>query len=152
VKLARRWRAENESTGPCRFRVLIQSKQPTHQQTASTLAEVKATMESAAKAAQEEAKRKAEERKKAAQKPPDKRSDAMAAVWSHAGQDRGATLARGVGERPTGSGFRDERGRGAEKCRRQGSKDGHFRSLGFSGEARMAASVARGSTSHWKPD
>jgi PRTRC genetic system protein E len=40
----------------------------THQQTASTLAEAKATLEAAAKAAQEEAKRKAEERKKAAQK------------------------------------------------------------------------------------
>ena len=40
-----------------------------HQQTASTLAEAKATMEGAAKAAQEEAKRKAEERKKAIQKP-----------------------------------------------------------------------------------
>ena len=43
----------------------------THQQTASTLAEAKATMEAAAKAAQEEAKRKAEERRKAAQKLPD---------------------------------------------------------------------------------
>jgi PRTRC genetic system protein E len=42
----------------------------THEQTASTLAEAKATMEAAAKAAQEEAKRKAEERKKASQKPP----------------------------------------------------------------------------------
>jgi PRTRC genetic system protein E len=42
----------------------------THKQTASTLAEAKATMEAAAKAAQEEAKRKAEERKKATQKPP----------------------------------------------------------------------------------
>ena len=41
-----------------------------HQQTASTLAEAKATMEAAAKAAQEEAKRKAEERKKTVQKPP----------------------------------------------------------------------------------
>jgi PRTRC genetic system protein E len=41
----------------------------THQQTASTLAEAKATLEAAAKAAQEEAKRKAEERKKAIQKP-----------------------------------------------------------------------------------
>jgi PRTRC genetic system protein E len=41
-----------------------------HQQTGSTLAEAKATLEAAAKAAQEEAKRKAEERKKAAQKPP----------------------------------------------------------------------------------
>jgi PRTRC genetic system protein E len=40
-----------------------------HQQTSSTLAEAKATMEAAAKAAQEEAKRKAEERKKATQKP-----------------------------------------------------------------------------------
>ena len=40
----------------------------THQQTASTLAEAKATMEAAAKAAQEEAKRKAEERKKASVK------------------------------------------------------------------------------------
>ena len=44
----------------------------THQQTASTLAEAKATMESTAKAAQEEAKRKADERKKAIQKPHDK--------------------------------------------------------------------------------
>jgi PRTRC genetic system protein E len=41
----------------------------THQQTASTLAEAKATMEAAAKVAQEEAKQKAEERKKAIQKP-----------------------------------------------------------------------------------
>ena len=41
----------------------------THQQTASTLAEAKATLEAAARAAQEEAKRKAEERKKAIQKP-----------------------------------------------------------------------------------
>jgi PRTRC genetic system protein E len=46
----------------------------THQQTASTLAEAKATMEVAARAAQEDAKRKAEERRKAAQKPPDKGS------------------------------------------------------------------------------
>ena len=51
----------------------------THQQTVSTLAEAKATMEAAAKAAQEEAKRKAEERKKATQKPPDKGTAAMAA-------------------------------------------------------------------------
>ena len=50
-----------------------------HQQTASTLAEAKATMEAAAKAAQEEAKRKAEERKKATQKPPDKVTAAMLA-------------------------------------------------------------------------
>ena len=42
----------------------------THQQTASNLAEAKATMEAAAKAAQEEAKRKAEERKNRAQKAP----------------------------------------------------------------------------------
>jgi PRTRC genetic system protein E len=51
----------------------------THQQTASTVAEAKATMEAAAKAAQEEAKRKAEERKKATQKPPDEGNPAMAA-------------------------------------------------------------------------
>ena len=50
----------------------------THQQTASSLAEAKATMDAAAKAAQEEAKRKAEERKKAAQKPPDKGNGALA--------------------------------------------------------------------------
>src|ERR1035437_490451 len=42
----------------------------THQQTASTLAEAKATLEAAAKAAQEEAKRKADERKKATVKSP----------------------------------------------------------------------------------
>ena len=51
----------------------------THQQTASTLAEAKATMEAAAKAAQEEAKRKAEERKKATQKLPEKGVAATAA-------------------------------------------------------------------------
>ena len=51
----------------------------THQQTASTLAEAKATLEAAAKAAQEEAKRKAEERKKATQKPPEKGNAATAA-------------------------------------------------------------------------
>ena len=51
----------------------------THQQTASTLAEAKATMEAAAKAAQEEAKRKAEERKKATQKLPEKGTAATAA-------------------------------------------------------------------------
>jgi septal ring factor EnvC (AmiA/AmiB activator) len=39
-----------------------------HQQTGSTLAEAKATLEAAAKVAHDEAKRKAEERKKAAQK------------------------------------------------------------------------------------
>jgi PRTRC genetic system protein E len=43
-----------------------------HRQTASTLAEAKATMEAAAKAAQEEARRKAEERKKAGQRAADK--------------------------------------------------------------------------------
>ena len=42
-----------------------------HQQTTSTLAEAKATMEAAAKAAQEEANRKAQERKKAAEKASD---------------------------------------------------------------------------------
>jgi PRTRC genetic system protein E len=50
-----------------------------HQQTGSTLAEAKATMETAAKAAQEEAKRKAEERKKASQKQPDKGTTSTAA-------------------------------------------------------------------------
>jgi PRTRC genetic system protein E len=45
-----------------------------HQQTASTLAEAKATMEAAAKAAQEEAKR-----KKACQRPPDKGTTSIAA-------------------------------------------------------------------------
>ena len=44
----------------------------THQQTASTLAEAKATLEAAAKAAQEETKRKSEERKKEAPPAPDK--------------------------------------------------------------------------------
>ena len=41
-----------------------------HQQTASTVAEARATMEAAAKAAQEEAQRKADERKKATVKSP----------------------------------------------------------------------------------
>jgi PRTRC genetic system protein E len=50
----------------------------THQQTASTLAEARATMEAAAKAAQEEAKRKAEERRKATHKPLDKGTTAAA--------------------------------------------------------------------------
>ena len=51
----------------------------THQQTASTLAEAKATMEAAAKAAQEEAKRKADERKKPTQKLPEKGTAATSA-------------------------------------------------------------------------
>jgi len=50
-----------------------------HQQTASTLAEAKASMEAAAKAAQEEAKRKAEERKTTTQKPPASVTTASAA-------------------------------------------------------------------------
>jgi len=51
-----------------------------HQQTASSLAEAKASMEAVAKAAQqEEARRKAEERKKAAQKAPDKSVPAVPA-------------------------------------------------------------------------
>ena len=51
-----------------------------HQQTASSLAEAKASMEAAAKAAQqEEARRKAEERKKAAQKAPEKSVPAVPA-------------------------------------------------------------------------
>ena len=50
----------------------------THQQTASTLAEAKATMEAAAKAAQEEAKRKAEERKKTTHQPLDKETTSTA--------------------------------------------------------------------------
>jgi PRTRC genetic system protein E len=55
-----------------------------HQQTASTLAEAKATMEAAAKAAQEEAKRKSEERKKVAQKPPATATAASASPTSSA--------------------------------------------------------------------
>jgi len=65
----------------------------THQQTASTLAEAKATMEAAAKAAQEEVKRKAEERKKATQKPPDKGSAAMAAEPASASSSAAPTPA-----------------------------------------------------------
>jgi PRTRC genetic system protein E len=65
----------------------------THQQTASTLAEAKATMEAAAKAAQEEAKRKAEERKRSAQKPPDKGNPAMAAESAPASSSASPTPA-----------------------------------------------------------
>ncbi len=54
----------------------------THQQTASALAEAKATMEAAAKAAQEEAKRKVEERKRSAPKPPEKGAAATASPSS----------------------------------------------------------------------
>ena len=56
----------------------------THQQTASTLAEAKATMEGAAKAAQEEAKRKADERKKATVKSPTTTAPAPASAPSPA--------------------------------------------------------------------
>jgi len=78
-------------------------------------------------------------------------SDA-ATLWSHAVQDSGATRASGVGEPPTGLRLDHESDRGAEKCRRSGSKEVQFRSSGFSGDAKMAPSVAHGSTSHWKPD
>jgi PRTRC genetic system protein E len=56
----------------------------THTQTASTLAEAKATMEAAAKAAQEEAKRKADERKKATVKSPTTTAPAPASAPSPA--------------------------------------------------------------------
>ncbi len=60
----------------------------THQQTASTLAEAKATLEAAAKAAQEEAKR-----KKATQKPPDKGNPTMAAEPASASSSASPTSA-----------------------------------------------------------
>jgi PRTRC genetic system protein E len=63
----------------------------THHQTASTLAEAKATMEAAAKAAQEEAKRKAEERRKATLKPLDKGTTAAAAEPSSTASSASAT-------------------------------------------------------------
>lgn len=59
-------------------------------------------------------------------------------------------VSRRVGEPTTGSNFREERGRGAAKCRRYRSKTRQFRSLGFSGEANMAPSAARESTLHCK--
>jgi PRTRC genetic system protein E len=59
-----------------------------HQQTASTLAEAKATMEAAAKAAQEEAKR-----KKASQKQPDKGTTATAAEPASASSSASPTPA-----------------------------------------------------------
>jgi PRTRC genetic system protein E len=63
----------------------------THQQTASTMAEAKATMEAAAKAAQEEAKRNTEERRKASQKPPDKGSTATLTEPPSASSSRSST-------------------------------------------------------------
>jgi len=77
--------------------------------------------------------------------PPD-----AATVWKHGGADRLAALASRVGEPTTGSDFREERGRGAAKCRKHGSKEGRLRPLGFSREARMAPSVARESPLHCK--
>jgi hypothetical protein len=41
---------------------------------------------------------------------------------------------------------------GAGKCRRHGSKEGQLRSLGFSREAQIAPSVARGCTLRIRPD
>ena len=76
-------------------------------------------------------------------------SDA-ATLWSHGLQDTRATRASRVGEPTSGSDFREERGRGAAKCRKHGSKEGRLRPLGFSREARMAPSVARESTLHCK--
>ena len=73
----------------------------THQQTASTLAEAKATMEAAAKAAQDEAKRKAEERKKATQKPPDKGTTAMVAEPASASSSASPTPAEAVPSSPS---------------------------------------------------
>ena len=70
----------------------------------------------------------------------------------HDAADRLAALASKVGEPTTGSDFREERGRGAAKCRKHGSKEGRLRPLGFSREARMAPSVARESTLNHKLD
>jgi hypothetical protein len=73
-------------------------------------------------------------------------------VWRHGAADRLAALASRVGESTTGWDFREERGRGAAKFWKQGSKEGRLRPLGFSPEARMAPSVARESTLHCKLD
>ena len=78
-------------------------------------------------------------------------SDA-ATLWSHGLQDTRATRASRVGEPTSGSDFREERGRGAAKCRKHGSKEGRLLSSGFSREARMAPSPARESTVHCKLD
>ena len=75
----------------------------THQQTASTLSEAKATMEDAAKAAQEEAKRKAEERKKAAPKSPDKGTAATAETVSVPGSAPSSPAAVASRSAPTGT-------------------------------------------------
>ena len=75
----------------------------THQQTASTLSEAKATMEAAAKAAQEEAKRKAEERKKAAPKSPDKGTAATAETVSAPGPAPSSPAAVASRSAPTGT-------------------------------------------------
>ena len=58
--------------------------------------------------------------------PPD-----AATVWKHGGADRLAALASRVGEPTTGSDFREERGRGAAKCRKHGSKEGLVASFGI---------------------
>jgi len=83
----------------------------------------------------------------AGREPPD-----AATVWKHGAANRPAAPASRVGEPTTGWGFPEERGRGAAKCRKHGSKEGRLRPLGFSREARMAPSVARESTLNHKLD
>jgi len=72
----------------------------------------------------------------------------MTALWGHAVQDCGATIAMGVGEPQTGADSGDEGSWGKEKCRSNRSERQQFRALGFSGDVKLTPSVVRGSTQH----
>lgn len=70
----------------------------------------------------------------------------MAAYWRHAVQDRGATLASGIGEPQSYVVFIDEAGGGKKNHLRTEPGKQQLRTFGFSGEVKPTRSVARGST------
>jgi hypothetical protein len=73
-------------------------------------------------------------------------------VWSHAGQDRSASLASGVSEPANRSDFSDETGGERKKCWRHQSKERRFRSLALSGVVKLAPPVGAGGSERWKPN
>jgi hypothetical protein len=65
-------------------------------------------------------------------------------VWSHAGQDRSASIATGVGEPPNRSDFSDEARGEKEECCRHRSKERQLQGFALSGVAKLAPFVGAG--------
>jgi hypothetical protein len=76
----------------------------------------------------------------------------VVAVWGHAGQDRGATLASWLGGRLVDAAFGDEEGMGGQGVGIIGWKSRQFKAAEASGEVEQVASVlAEGSIAKTRP-